>query len=297
VAGRGGLTHARAHLVLLSVVVLWAGAFAAIKQLLDAGLSSPQIAGVRFLMAAPGFAYLLYRAGGLPAISRGDLARVAVAGLCWVAVYHLALNQGELHTTAGTSAVIVGTAPGMTLGLAVLLGLERFSGWRLAGLAIAFGGVVVAVTLGSGQGLSVGNLAGPLLVLVAAASFAVYNVIVKPLMARAGTIAISSAASLIGMLPLLPLLGTSGGAGLGSISAGSWLLLAYLGLACTLFAYVAWTMALGHVDASRAVAYLYGVPPLAVLIGAATLSEHVTIWLVLGAGLVVGGVAVAQVQR
>lgn len=296
-AGRGGLTHARAHLVLLSVVVLWAGAFVAIKQLLDAGLSSPQIAGIRFLMAAPGFAYLLYRAGGLPAVSRGDLARIAVAGVCWVAVYHLALNQGELHTTAGTSAVIVGTAPGMTLGLAVLLGLERFSGWRLAGLGMAFGGVVVAVTLGSGQGLTVGNLTGPLLMLLAAASFAIYNVIVKPLMARTDTIAISSAASLIGMLPLLPLLGTSGGGDLGSLSAGSWLLLAYLGLACTLFGYVAWTMALGHVDASRAVAYLYGVPPLALAIGAVTLSERVTLWLVLGAALVVGGLAVAQVQR
>lgn len=283
--------------MLLSVVVLWAGAFAAIKQLLDAGLSSPQIAGIRFLMAAPGFAYLLYRAGGLPAISRRDLVRIAVAGLCWVAIYHLALNQGELHTTSGTSAVIVGTAPGMTLGLAVLLGLERFSGWRLAGLTIAFSGVVVAVTLGSGRGLTVGNLTGPLLVLVAAASFAVYNVIVKPLMARADTIAISSAASLIGMLPLLPLLGGSGGGDLGSLSTGSWLLLAYLGLACTLFGYVAWTMALGHVDASRAVAYLYGVPPLAVLIGAATLGEHITVWLMLGAVLVVGGVAVAQVQR
>jgi drug/metabolite transporter (DMT)-like permease len=224
--------------VLLSVVVLWAGAFVAIKQLLDSGLSSPQIAGIRFMMAAPGFAYLLYRAG---------------------------------------AAVIVGTAPGITLGLAVLLGLERFSGWRLAGLAMAFGGVVVAVTLGSGRGLTVGNLTGPLLVLVAAASFAIYNV--------------------IGMLPLLPLLGTSGGGDLRSLSAGSWLLPAYLGLVCTLFGYVAWTMALGHVDASRTVAYLYGVPPLAVLIGAVTLGEHVTIWLMLGAALVVSGVAVAQVQR
>jgi drug/metabolite transporter (DMT)-like permease len=282
--------------VLLSVVVLWAGAFAAIKQLLDAGLSSPQIAGIRFLMAAPGFAYLLHRAGGLPGIGRRDLVRIAAAGVLWVAVYHLALNQGELHTTAGTSAVIVGTAPGMTLGLAVLLGLERFSGWRLAGLAIAFLGVIVAVTLGSGKSLALGNLAGPVLVAAAAASFALYNVIVKPLMARADAIAVSSAAGLIGTLPLLPLLGASGG-DLRSLSLVSWLLLAYLGLACTLFAYVAWTMALGHVDPSRAVAHLYGVPPLAVVIGAVTLGERVTVWLALGAVLVVGGVAVAQVTR
>jgi drug/metabolite transporter (DMT)-like permease len=39
------------------------------------------------------------------------------------------------------------------------------------------------------------------------------------------------------------------------------------------------------------------VPPLAVVIGALTLGESVTPWLALGTLLVVGGVAVAQVQR
>ena len=39
--------------------------------------------------------------------------------------------------------MIIGTAPGMTLGLAIVLGLERFSAWRAAGLGIAFSGVVV----------------------------------------------------------------------------------------------------------------------------------------------------------
>ena len=50
-----------------------------------------------------------------------------------------------------------------------------------------------------------------------------------------------------------------------------WALILYLGLICTLAAYMLWTMALSHLDASRAVAYLYGVPALAVVIGAITL--------------------------
>ena len=49
------------------MVVLWAGAFAAIKHLLDAGLSAPEIAAARFLMVAPAFAATLYLSGGLPA--------------------------------------------------------------------------------------------------------------------------------------------------------------------------------------------------------------------------------------
>ena len=57
---------------------------------------------------------------------------------------------------------------------------------------------------------------------------------------------------------------------------------------------MAWTLALRRLDASRTTAYLYGVPVVAIAIGALTLSENVTIWLGLGAALVVAGVAMAQ---
>jgi drug/metabolite transporter (DMT)-like permease len=53
-------------------------------------------------------------------------------------------------------------------------------------------------------------------------------------------------------------------------------------------------MALRWLDPSRAVAYLYGVPVVAVAVGALTLGESVTAWLAVGCVLVVGGVALAQ---
>jgi len=283
--------------VLASVVVLWAGAFAAIKHLLEAGLTGPEIAAGRYILAAPGFGVALRASGGLPGMGRRDLVRIATAGVLTVAVYHLALNAGEEHTTAGTAAVVIGTAPGITLALAVMLGLERFSRWSAAGLALAFVGVVVVITLGSGQHVSMGTASGPLLVLISAFSFASYNVLVKPLVGRLGTIPVSSAASLLGTVPLLVVLGTGSLGDFRGLDGLDVALLLYLGLACTLFAYIAWTVALGRLDASRTVAYLYGVPPLAVLIGAVTLDERVTGWLLLGGALVVGGVALAQVRR
>ena len=278
------------------MVVVWAGAFAAIKHLLSAGLTGPEIAAARFLLAAPGFALALAWSRGMPGLGRADLGRIALAGVLCVAVYHVALNQGELYTTAGTAAIMIGTAPAITLGLAIALGLERFSAWRAVGLAVAFAGVVVAITLGSGEQVSVDAVRGPALALVAALSFALYNVLVKPLMQRQNPVQVSSAANLIGMLPLLLLLRGSSVDHARGLGALDWALVLYLGLVCTLFAYVAWTVALRRLDASRAVAYLYGVPPLAVLIGAVTLSEQVTLWLVAGALLVVGGVATAQVR-
>ena len=55
-----------------------------------------------------------------------------------------------------------------------------------------------------------------------------------------------------------------------------------------------WTRGLRQLEASRTVAYLYGVPVVAIVIGALALGESVTLWLGLGGVLVVAGMALAQ---
>jgi drug/metabolite transporter (DMT)-like permease len=235
--------------------------------------------------------------GGLRGATRGDLARIALLGLLAVGVYHVALNEGERFTTSGTASVIVSTAPAMTLALAIALGLERFSAVRTLGLVVAFVGVVVVVLLGAGEDISFANAKGPLIVLCSPIAWSLYNVMAKPLVARHSPTAVSSAASLVGTLLLLPLLSGDSLDAASNLGLWDWVLVAYLGLACTLAAYIAWTMALQHLDASLAMAYLYAIPVLAVAIGALTLGEDVTIWLAVGTALVVGGVALAQMRR
>ena len=78
------------------------------------------------------------------------------------------------------------------------------------------------------------------------------------------------------------------------MDAGDLALLVYLGLVCTLAGYCCGRSRCGSLDPSRAVAYLYGVPVVAVTVGAVTLGESVTAWLALGGLLVVGGVALSQ---
>jgi len=275
-------------------VLAWGGSFAAIKALVDHGLEAPDVAIGRYLVAAPGFGIALAAAGGMPGLTRRDALRMVAAGLFVVTVYHLALNAGERTTTAGTASVVIAAAPAMALLMSLGLGLEDFSRRRAAGLAVAFAGVVVVIVLGSGQSVSLDTVRGPLVVLVAASSFAAYNVLVKPLLGRFDPVAVSAATALVGTLALLPF-GASGTAGrLGGMSSGDLALVVFLGLVCTLAGYLLWTIALRFLDPSRAVAYLYGVPVVAVTVGAVTLGESVTGWLALGGLLVVGGVALSQ---
>ena len=286
--------RSRAHLSLLAVVVVWAGSFSVIKSLLDHGVGALDIALVRYAIAAPGFALILWRKGGLPGLTRRDAVRVGAAGLLIVLGYHLSLNIGESSTTSGVAALVVALAPGMTLVLASVLGLDRMGRRQVAGLAVAFAGVAVVVALGTGESLSLESVKGPLIVVGAPLSFALYNVLLKPLLGRHDLLALTAATSLVGTVGLIPLARRSTLDTVSGASAHDAVLLLYLGVLATLLGYIFWNVGLKGLGPTRAVSYTYAVSPLAVVIGAVALDEPLTAWLVLGAALVVGGIAAAQ---
>ena len=286
-----------AHVALMVVAVLWAGAFSAIKALLDHGMAAGDIALLRYLVAAPGFALLLWRSGGLPGLTRRDAARLAAVGVLVVVGYHVSLNVGTRYTTSGTAALVVALAPALTLVLATVLGLERATVRRGAGLAVAFAGVAVVVLLGAGGELSLANARGPLVVLAAAVSFALYNVLLQPLLDRYSLLALTAASSLVGTLGLVPLARPSTVDAVTGISAGDAALVLYLGILCTLLGYLAWNVGLRGLGSTSAVTYAYGIPVLAVAFGAVLLDETVTLWLAVGGALVLAGVAAAQRAR
>jgi len=283
-----------AHVALVVVAVLWAGAFSAIKALLDHGMAAGDIALLRYLVAAPGFALLLWRSGGLPGLTRRDAARLAAVGLLVVVGYHVSLNVGTRFTTSGTAALVVALAPALTLVLATALGLERATVRRGAGLAVAFAGVAVVVLLGAGGELSLATAKGPLIVLAAPVSFALYNVLLQPLLDRYSLLALTAASSLVGTLGLFPLARPSTVDTVTGISAGDAALVLYLGILCTLLGYLAWNVGLRGLGSTNAVTYAYGIPVLAVAFGAVLLDETVTLWLAVGGALVLAGVAAAQ---
>ncbi len=284
----------RAQLSLAAVVVVWAGSFSVIKVLLDHGLAAGDIALMRYAIAAPGFAFILWRAGGLPGLTRRDGVRLVLAGVAIVVGYHLFLNLGTQHTTSGVAALVVALAPGMTLVLAVLVGLEQLHARRVFGLALALAGVAIVVGLGTGDELSLDSAKGPLLVLGAPLSFAFYNVVLKPLLSRYDLLALTAATSLVGTLGLVPFVRGSTVDAATGLSAHDLALVLYLGILATLLGYIGWNVGLRGLGPTRAVAFAYAISPLAVLIGAVVLDEPVTVWLAVGAALVVGGIALAQ---
>jgi drug/metabolite transporter (DMT)-like permease len=71
-------------------------------------------------------------------------------------------------------------------------------------------------------------------------------------------------------------------------------LVLYLAIVCTFCGYLGWNAGLRGLGATRAVAYTYAIPALAVGLGAVALGERVTGWLVAGGALIVLGVGLVQ---
>ncbi len=223
--------------------------------------------------------------------------RLAAVGVCVVVGYHISLNVGTKYTTSGTAALVIALSPALTLVLAVGVGLERASLRRVVGLAVAFAGVAIVILLGAGGELSFANAKGPLIVLAAPVAFALYNVLLKPLLGRYDLLALTAATSLVGTIFLLPFVRGGTIESVTRISLEDAALVLYLGVASTFLGYIGWNFGLRGLGATRAVTYTYLISPLAVLMGAVILDEPVTLWLAAGGALVLGGVAAAQRSR
>lgn len=285
------------HILALTAVAIWGTTFVSTKLLLAEGMTPAEIMFYRFLIAY--LALKLYKPTFRLLESWRDEALFAAAGLTGGSLYFLTENMALQITLASNVALLLATAPILTVLLSRLwLGRsERIGRPLAAGSVLALAGVALVVFNGSFI-LKI-QPAGDLLTLAAALTWALYNICLKKLDGRHSTLEITRKVFFYGVVTLLPVfaftpLRFDTALFRNPVVAGN---LLFLGLVASLFCFAVWNTAVKHLGTVKTSNYIYLVPLVALISSAIVLNERITPVALGGAVLILGGVYIAENGR
>jgi drug/metabolite transporter (DMT)-like permease len=282
--------------MLAALSLLWGIAFVGIKQSLRE-LSPTTLTILRFAIAdVLLLGVMLVAPATRPRFSRADAWRLAVIGVCGVPGYHLALNWGERRTGASIASLIIASAPVMVALLSIAVLHERASARRWLAIALAFGGVAI-LALRSGGDTGRASIGGVLVTAIAAAAWAVYTIVAKPLTGRASPVQVTAAGMFIGSAMLLPLVRGQTVREIGGLSVENWGWMLLLGAGSSVLGYFIFVWALERLGATRVAVSLYSVPVVALLASWLILDEKLGPSIFLAGAMVIAGIALAQQEK
>ena len=275
----------------LFAVVVWGGSFIATK-LAVAEVPPALVVWLRFAIGVAILGAAVVARRQLAPLPARELAYLALLGAVGISLHQWLQSNALLTARASTSGWIIAATPVFIAALAWAALGERLGPVRAAGIALAAGGVVLVVTRGDLAALLAGRFGEPgdLLMLLSSPNWAVFSVLSRRAMRARPAALVLFWVMLAGwLLTSAHLFATAEVGAIGALTVRGWLAVAFLGIACSGLAYIAWFDALERLPASQVGALLYLEPLVAMLVAAAVLGEPVgPVMLVGGAVILVG---------
>jgi len=273
---------------LIAVAVVWGGSYLAAKDVAEQ-ISVPSLLALRFVITLAGMVvvWLFVRSR----VTRREWVVGAVLGVSQSAILYL--ETWGVHLTSATNA-------GLIISLSIIFTPLLESVWLRSWLPRPF---FVAVTLAvvgiallvSGSGFHAPTL-GDLLMLAAATVRAVHVTASGVLTRRTAmsTVNVTLVQAITGTALTLTVAGADTFSAVASLTLAGWAGLIFLGLACSVFAFLVQLWGIRRTSASRASLLLGTEPIWAVLVGISLGGESLTVVAVVGAVLIVGSTYWAQ---
>jgi len=201
---------------------------------------------------------------------------------------------------AGRASLIIANNPVFITLFAALFLREKLTPAKSAGILLSVFGAVIVISKGNLAGiLEEGIGPGELLIFGCVASWVVYSLIGKAVMAGRGLSPLVSVtySSIVGALALFPPALMEGlFPDLFSYNLVDWGSILYLGIFGTVLGFVWYYEGIQAVGATRAGQFINFVPVSAILLSSLFLGEPVTLSLLVGGVFVIGGVTLTNLQ-
>ena len=273
-------------------VAVWGTTFVWTKLLIISGLSPAQIFTLRFIIAyvlLTGFSLWRGRHKWLSDNWRDELTMLAL-GLTGGSMYFLTENESLRFTTATNTSLIVCSCPLFAmLIIALFYKSERFSKRQALGSLVALAGMA-AVVLNGHFVLHLSPL-GDTLAFSACLCWALYTLLMKPVMGRYPAMFITRKVFFYGILTILPYY-------IFVPDMPSWdvltrpdvaLNLLFLGSVASMLCYLTWSWCMKGLGAVVCTNWVYVNPITTIVAAWLILGEQITMYFLIGSALIITG--------
>lgn len=285
-------TKILAHFALLAVAVIYGLNYSIAKDVMPTYIKPFGFIFVRAIGATTLFwiVSIFYK---WEKINVKDYGRLILSGLFGVALNQMLFFKGLNATTPINAAIMMTINPIMVLTLSAIFLKDKLKLSRIIGIGLGIIGALFLITKGA-QTLDVfssDSSIGNILVLLNATSFAMYLVVVKPLMSRYKPITVIKWVFLFGFLMVIPF-------GFNEFQAVNWqnmprfifLEVLFVVVCTTFFAYLLNVYALKIVSSTTVSFYIYLQPLVASIAAIALGKDSLTLTLVISASFLFLGV-------
>ena len=281
-----------AYAVATLVIVIWGTTFISTKVLLNT-LSPVEIMICRYILGYLSL-WMLHPKWHRPESLREELIFL-VAGFFGGTLYFLTENFALKYSLASNVGLLVASAPILTaLAAKMLLKGERLGRGVVFGFIVAFTGIFLVIF--NGHFVLKLNPLGDMLAVAAAASWALYSILIKNMPARHGGIHLTRKIFFYSLLTMSPLLFTDS-VHWDMARLQSWPVIAnllFLGILASAGCFLLWSMVIWKLGPVRANNFMYMVPLVTMLTSVIVLQEPLTIFAIIGGLLILAGVYLAS---
>ncbi|MEK7808799.1 MAG: DMT family transporter, partial [Chloroflexota bacterium] len=254
----------------LFAVVVWGASFIATK--VAVGEASPNtIVWLRFAMGVIILGWAVFSRKQFKWITLKELGYFSLLGFLGITFHQWLQSNGLVTAQATTTAWIVATTPIFIALLGWLVLKERLGWFRVAGIALAALGVLLIVSKGDLNSLTIGKFGtvGDYLIMISAVNWAVFSVLSRDGLKDHPAARMMFYVMTLGWIFLSILfVAGSGFNELNRLTSSGWIAVIFLGVFCSGIAYIFWYDALQEIPASRLGVLLYIEPLVAVVVAA-----------------------------
>ncbi|MBS1587227.1 MAG: EamA family transporter [Bacteroidetes bacterium] len=282
----------KAHLALFGANLFYGAGFTVAKQVMPRliqplGFIFIRVSVVTALFWLSVFAGSKYRAK----IQRKDWQILVLGGLFGVGLNQMLFFMGINLTFPIHGALIMMSTPLLITLISTFVLKEKIGINKSIGLLLGIGGAVLLMSAGKEITITGNSALGDLFVLLNATSYAIYLVIIKPLMQRYRPIIVIRWVFFFGLLIVLPFgIRQFLSIDWSQFHTGDYLCVTFIVICVTFFTYLWNTYALRHLSPSTAGAYIYMQPVCAAIISVIVTGETLTPVKLLATALIFTGV-------